>query len=265
MHSDDAARSEAWLPTPRALPSGAALGWLALGWRDFRAAPWESLTFGLLVVVISYALTAIALVAGGLLALYVLLGGFMLIAPLLAFALYDTSRQLARGEKPSVGHGLRAAWSNVANHALFALVLLVILLVWARAAAMVYVFFPADTRAGVTAMLPFLLVGTAVGAVFAGLVFMASTVSLPMMLDRRADVVSAVITSFRAVIANPATMALWGGLIAALTAAGFATGFLGLAVAVPVLGYATWHCYAEAIPGAEAIDSAVESTPSVTE
>ena len=100
-------------------------------------------------------------------------------------------------------------------------------------------------------MAGFLGVGTAVGAMFAFVVFGAAAFSLPLMVDRDMDVISAVITSFIAVNRNKPAMVLWAALIVALVGAGFATAFLGLAVVLPVTAFATWHAYQETIgPGA---------------
>jgi uncharacterized membrane protein len=93
----------------------------------------------------------------------------------------------------------------------------------------------------------FLSVGTAVGTVFATLVFCASAFSLPMMLDRKVDTVTAVLTSVNAVLRNKAVMALWALFIALAIIICFATAFLGLAVLMPVIGYATWHAYQDTI------------------
>ncbi len=75
------------------------------------------------------------------------------------------------------------------------------------------------------------------------LVFAISVVSVPMMLDRDTDGVVAVLTSLRAFGANVPAMVVWGAIIVALTAAGFALVFVGLVVTVPVIGHATWHAY----------------------
>ncbi|MCS4503529.1 DUF2189 domain-containing protein [Arhodomonas aquaeolei] len=248
-HTDnDTGTTEDWIPEPRRLAATAPLTWVCLGWRDFRAAPFESLTFGLLVTLIGVIIAAGSWISGNLLILYVTAGGFLLVGPLIAFALYATSRALEQSQPPSVRICLRSMRANLSNHVIFALVLLVLFLLWARAAAMVHVFFPAMAEPGWRSWVPFLGIGSAVGAVFAALAFAGSAFSLPMMMDRGTDVISAVITSFRAVLSNRATMALWAALIVAGTVIGFATAFLGLAVTVPVLGYATWHGYRAMLP-----------------
>jgi uncharacterized membrane protein len=131
-------------------------------------------------------------------------------------------------------------------------VLAVILLVWARASLVVFALFyvgEMPTAAGfIDQMLSlsnaeFLLAYLCVGGFFAVLTFAISVVSVPMMLDRGTDGVVAVLTSLRAFGANVPAMIVWGLVIVALVAAGFALFFVGLVVAVPVIGHATWHAY----------------------
>jgi uncharacterized membrane protein len=93
----------------------------------------------------------------------------------------------------------------------------------------------------------FLLAYACVGGFFAILVFAISVVSVPMMLDRDTDGVIAALTSLKAFGANVPAMAVWGAIIVALTAIGFALAFIGLVVAVPVIGHATWHAYRELV------------------
>jgi len=109
------------------------------------------------------------------------------------------------------------------------------------------VFFPTDGDPSLAQFAAFLGVGSAVGALFAGFVFAVSAFSLPMMMDRKVDVVTAMITSINAVLRNKAAMAVWAALIVVLTLVGFATAFVGLAVLMPLIGHATWHGYRETI------------------
>jgi len=97
------------------------------------------------------------------------------------------------------------------------------------------------------AHLDFLVAYFCVGGFFAVLVFAISVVSVPMMLDRNTDGVLAALTSLRAFTANVPAMIVWGLLIVLLTAAGFAIWFVGLAVAIPVIGHATWHAYRDLV------------------
>ncbi len=129
----------------------------------------------------------------------------------------------------------------------FALVLLVIFLVWARAASMVHVFFPVESNPEWQEIARFLVIGSAVGSIFAAITFAASAFSLPMIMDRQVDTVTAVVTSVNATLRNKVTMAVWIMLIVCCTALGFATAFIGMVVLFPLMGHATWHSYRETI------------------
>ena len=95
--------------------------------------------------------------------------------------------------------------------------------------------------------LTFLAIFTLVGAVMAAIVFSISVVSIPMLLDRKIDFITAVLTSLSAVRANPAPMALWAALIATFTGIGLVTFYLGLVITLPLIGHATWHAYRDLV------------------
>ena len=231
----------------RELPLGAPFGWLKAGWSDFRAAPGLSLAWGLFCWLLSTVITLAAWKAGGWVLLLSLLSGFVFVGPLLAFGLYSVSRQICLGNKPSLGQTLRAAWRPLTNSLVFALVLLIIFLLWARAGAMVHIFFPTDGQVKLEQLTVFLAIGSAVGSIFAAITFAASVFSLPFIANRDVDVVTAVVSSINAVLRNRWTMLLWGILVAALTFVGFVTAMSGFIVIIPWLGYATWHGYREAL------------------
>lgn len=226
----------------------APLRWLRLGWQDLKRAPVQSLSYGLGLVLFGYLITWLAWDGGHVLLLFTLGSAFILAGPVLAFGLYSISNQLQQGLEPQFGYCIRVQRKHLRNELLFALVILVVLLVWARAASMVHVFFPLADDMGVLGWLEFLGVGTAVGAFFAAIVFTISAFSLPLMLDRDTDAVTSALTSIAAVLANKAALLLWGALIVALVMVGFATAYLGLAVVLPWIGHATWHAYKDTIP-----------------
>lgn len=223
------------------------LHWLKLGWQDFRRAPGVSLWYGGFLVLLCYLVGFLTWELGGYVLILSLMSGFVFIAPVLAIGLYSISCQLQRGLKPQIGYCLREGRRNLGNEMVYSMILLVIFLLWARAASMVHVFFPVEAHPDLRHLATFLLIGSAVGSIFATLVFCASALSLPMMLDRKVDTVTAVLTSVNAVLRNKKPMAFWAGLIVAALAFGFATAFLGLAVLMPVIGYATWHAYQDTI------------------
>ena len=138
----------------------------------------------------------------------------------------------------------------------FALILMVIFLVWWRAASAVHIFFPVDMATpDWQDYLQFFGIGSAIGSIFALIVFAAAAFSLPMMVDRDVDTVTAVVTSVNAVLRNKPAMVVWAACIVAAVAPGFAlllagrthAGFAAvmalLGVTLPVIGHATWHGY----------------------
>jgi uncharacterized membrane protein len=232
-------------------------GWLGHAWADFRAAPRQSLTYGAVVVLFSWALAYIAIRYGGYFELLALVSGFILVAPLLAVGTYSISEQIERGLKPSLRRCFIEERRAFGNLMVFALMLMVVFLVWWRAASAVHIFFPVDmTTHDVWDYLPFLAIGSAIGSIFAVIVFSAAAFSLPMLVDREADSITAVVTSVNAVLRNKPAMAVWAGMIVLAVAPGFAVLLLqreqgaGLAVVMallgvtlPLIGHATWHAY----------------------
>jgi uncharacterized membrane protein len=99
-------------------------------------------------------------------------------------------------------------------------------------------------------LLPFVLVGIAVGGLFAAVIFAATAFALPFVLDRDADAITAALSSTNAVLRNKAAAFLWGGLVVVLVLVGFATAFFAFVVIFPLLGHATWHAYRETIDAA---------------
>lgn len=223
--------------------------WLQQGWQDLCRAPRVSLSYGAGIVVVSYALV-IGLWQAGLLYLVLpLAGGFLLVAPLLAVSLYDTSRRLQAGEAVSICLAL-TVWRRPVAIGSFGVVLLLLHFAWIRTALLWFVLYFHDHTPPLDSIplylleprnLPFLVIGSAMGGGFALLTFALSAIALPLLLDREIDVVSAMIASLRAVFANPRAMALWAGLIVLFTGVGLATFFIGLGVLFPLVAHASWH------------------------
>ncbi len=231
----------------RSLAMSAPLRWLQLGWRDLVAAPLPSLTYGVGIAGLSALVLAIALRFGTGWLVLVLLSGFVFVAPVLAVGPYAISAAIERGERPSLGKCLAATGQSLGDALVFSLILMVICLVWVRAGSAVEIFFPAQAGAPGSAFATFFAIGSAVGSLFALVVFAVSAFSLPMFVDRRTDAVTAVVTSINAVLRNKAPMLVWALLIVLAVAIGFATGLIGLAVTMPLIGHATWHAYRETI------------------
>jgi len=231
----------------RELAWSAPFGWLRLGWRDYTRVPRISLIYGGLVFAASALLSGLAWVAGGWVLLIAMLTGFVFVAPLLAFALYSISRQLCLGHTPSLTYTLQAMRQPFQNALVFGLLLLMVFLIWARAGAMVHIFFPLESGPDWFGLVKFLAIGSAVGAVFAGFSFAAAAFSLPFLANRDVDVVTAVVSSINAVLRNKSALLVWATLIVLITAAGVATALLGLVIVIPWLAYATWHGYQQTL------------------
>lgn len=237
--------------------------WLRAGWHDLRRAGGASLFYGTCFAVGGWIMEivfaeAYALFAG-------LVCGFLLVAPVLAMGLYDLSRRLERGEAPSLRPTLTAWRPNLPNIGILAGVLAIVLLIWARASAVIFALFfeigelPsfADVVQAIVAFeqWEFSAVYFVVGGFFALFVFAISVIAVPLMLDRGTDAVTAGLASIAACARNPGPMLLWGAGIVLLVGIGMATWFLGLIVVMPLLGHATWHAYRDLMPAADSRDS----------
>jgi uncharacterized membrane protein len=231
----------------RTLSMGAPWRWLRSGWQDMKQAPGPSLVYGFGLVIFFDIAIWLFWDGENVMALFTLAVAFVLAGPALAFGLYSISRQLEQGITPRLGVCWRESGNHMRNELLFALVMLVVLLVWARAASMVHVFFPLGDDVGLVGWLQFLAIGSAVGSIFAAIVFCTSVIALPMMLDRGTDAITSALTSVNAVLNNKAVMLLWATIILGLLLFGFATALLGLALALPLIGHATWHAYKETV------------------
>ena len=200
----------------RELDPFAPFGWVRLGIRDLMRAPQQSLMYGFLMALVMAVVVWLAWTRGSHYIMLAMLGGFVFIAPLACIGLYAISAQLERGQEPSMARSLRAAFKrHIGNELIFAIVLLVIFMVWSRAALMITVFFPVGAEPDFESLLPFLTIGTIVGAFFAIATFSASAFSLPMIMHRDVDSITAIVTSINAVLRNKFAMMLWLALIMA--------------------------------------------------
>ena len=225
--------------------------WLALGVTDFRRAPGASLAYGAVMSAIMAAVSISAWLYGTHWLMLAMIGGFVFLAPLSCIGLYAISAQLERAQSPLLSRSLKAAFRrHFGNEMVFALVLLVIFLVWARAGLMVTVFFPVDGEPSFEDLAGYLAIGSIVGAVFAAVTFSASAFSLPMIMHRDVDSITAIVTSVNAVLRNKLAMVSWLLLVMLGLLVGAATAFIGMAVILPVIGYGAWHGYLETIDAA---------------
>ena len=179
-----------------------------------------------------------------------LLAGYTLIGPLVATGMYELSRRREQG--------LNIRFPSLRSIAILGVLLMVIYFVWLAVAQTIYRLNFGDAVPGSDGEFAsqvfttgegwtLIFVGTWAGFLFAVVVFALSVISFPMLLDRNVGVIVAVQTSVRAVIVNPVTMGIWGFIVAALLFLGSLPFFVGLAVALPVLGHATWHLYRKVV------------------
>jgi uncharacterized membrane protein len=226
----------------------APFAWVRAGLRDLMQAPQQSLAYGLSVAIMIGIVCMLAWTRGSEWFMFAMLGGFVFLAPLTCIGLYAISAQLERGQPPLMTRSIRAALKrHFGNEMIFALVLLIIFLVWARAAVMVSVFFPTEGDITSMQLVSFFTFGTTIGAVFAAITFSASAFSLPMIMHRDVDSITAIVTSVNAVLRNKRAMLVWLSIIIASLLIGVATAFIGLVVIIPVIGNAAWHGYLETI------------------
>ena len=226
----------------------APFNWIRAGVNDLLQAPQQSLAYGSFVAAMIAIVCLLAWTRGSQWFMFAMLGGFVFLAPLTCVGLYAISAQIERGQPPLMARSIRAAFKrHFGNEMIFALVLLIIFMVWARAAVMVSVFFPTDGEVTNMQLFSFFAFGTTIGGVFAAITFSASAFSLPMIMHRDVDSITAIVTSVNAVLRNKRAMVVWLTIIVLSLLVGVATAFVGLVVIVPVIGYAAWHGYLETI------------------
>ena len=239
--------------TLRVLGWRAPLNWLVLGWRDFIRSPAIGLFYGACFMGMGWALLAVFEHAPAY--TLALSAGFLLMGPFLCLGLYRVSQRLESGQRPDFGDSLLAWDTRTAQLGIFGLVLLVLEMLWGRATLVLFALsfdgMP-DFKGSLLALLapehlPFIAAWAAVGALFAGLIFSVSVVSIPMILHRQTDAVTAALTSLRLVFTQSGVMLVWGALITLLVGLALLPGFVGLLVVGPVIGHASWHAYREAV------------------
>ncbi|KRC25744.1 DUF2189 domain-containing protein [Acidovorax sp. Root217] len=268
-----------FLPPVRTIGLMQPLAWLALAWRDMVRTGWLSFAHGLAVALFGGALLAVAhhrfwLLAGAL-------SGFLVVAPVLATSLYALSRALERGEPANLAL-VRRTWldwqrshsARWGGHGYWCLVQFGLLLALAAtgwvvtSAALITLLAPVPILTPLDFMHHVVLapdsrlfaLWLALGSLLAAPIFASSVVAMPLLLDRRATLRQAVLTSWQAVLANPLPMALWAALILGFTLLGLASLLLGLIAVMPMLGHASWHAYrdlvdASGLPERDAADT----------
>lgn len=250
----------------RNLPPLVALSWLAAGWSDFRTNPVQSLAYGLAVFALSMAVMW-GLIAIGLPSLILpALSGFLVVGPLLAIGLYEKSRCLQAGQPVTLANMIMTHPRSGGQLVFAGLLLCLLVMLWLRAADLLYaLFYGLLPFPGYDQILGQLLttprgwaligVGTAVGGLFAAFAMAISVFSIPMLLERRVDALTALCTSFALTTQNLRAVLPWGAIVVAGFALSAVTGLLGLIVIFPLLGHGTWHAWVSMRPAVRGAES----------
>ncbi|HEX4869774.1 MAG TPA: DUF2189 domain-containing protein [Moraxellaceae bacterium] len=255
MTVSDSDKPAAARPTIRRVPALRPLHWLREGWRDLLRHPGPSLVYGVLVTLGGWAALSLALPHAEFFSSAVV--GFVMVTPLIAAGVYELSRQCEQGLSPGFLDSVKALRRNAASIADYGVALLLIGILWERVVAVMFALSYGGEMGSVKDFAAEVLfsgryVGVVLawflsGAVMASVVFAATAVGMPMVIDRDCDVVTAMLTSWRAVFANLPAMAVWAGLIIGLSLLSITTALVGLVVVMPLLGHATWCAYRDVV------------------
>ena len=227
----------------------------AAGLRDTLASPLLSLFFGLVCALFGAVLLSSLVVFDQILIAVAVGVGFPLVAPFLAAGLYEISRRRSRGLDYRASDIFLVVFAQQRRQlGWMSFVVLFVFWMWAYQVRLVMALTLGYRGVGswetFTNVLlttsegaSFLIVGTIVGAVLSTILFSLTVISMPLLLDREIDFITAMITSVKTVLASPAVMLIWGAVVGALTLLAIAPAFLGVIFVFPVLGHATWHLY----------------------
>ena len=252
---------EQYFPDIQEVPVDAPVQWLKRGWQDLKACPAASLFYGACFVIGGYLMIFSLRDAPEYIA--AVITGFVIAGPFLALGLYELSAQRERGEACALAPSLMAWRKNLGHMGIFAAILLLVYLAWARASVVVFAMFYSGALPTMgdlfkhlifTDQLDFLLVYFGVGLIFVLIIFGISLISIPLIKDKQMDAVTAAIASVRALLRNPTAMTVWASIITLLTVFSMATLLLGTLVAGPLLGHATWHAYRDLTGSRVAVD-----------
>jgi uncharacterized membrane protein len=232
--------------------------WLSKGWKDMRDAGRYSFAYGAAIVAISGLLTLILVATGKLFLLPFLVSGFFLVAPAVGIGLYQMSAHLERGEPLETCNALEAWKRNQGQISILIGGFFIILQLWFAANFVLFALL----YAGISPPLDnffsqvllseqgraFAVASFLVGFAFAWCAYAISALSVPMLIDRKVDGFTAIRFSVKAVTKNFLVMMLWAGLIVLIVGLGLLTFYVGLIVALPLIGHASWHAYRALVP-----------------
>ena len=239
----------------RSIGFAAPLGWLARGCQDLWRQPAASLFYGVAIAVAGAVILGVTARLPYLFAAAIT--GFLLVAPMLAGGLYELSRRYLAGGQATLVDSMWAWRRNPSALVGFALLSILAGTAWQVASVVIVALFYKGPALAPMAMMIEVLVNPqhyllffvymCVGGLLAALVFAVSVVSMPMLVDRRCDLLTALVTSVNPVAENPLPLALWATILMLLTGLGFATLLLGMIVILPWLGHASFHAYKDLV------------------
>jgi len=238
----------------RVVPAMRPIAWVHAGMRDFSLDRGPSLMHGLMVVLGGWIVSLLALKWWPLLP--GAFSGFVLVGPILCTGLYEISRRREAGEKAGFAH-VFGAWRRGTKPLVWmGLGLAFAGTAWVLVSALLVAVFVKAPITGADSFVRYIvlsegsnlyLLWVMAGGLGASLVFAATVVSAPMLLDRDTDLGTALWASVRAVGANPVAMGVWATIIMVLTAVSMATAMIGFIFTIPVIGHATWHAYRDTV------------------
>lgn len=255
MNQHDSDTSAAKRPSIRRVPALRPLHWLREGWRDFMRHPGPSMIYGFIVTLGGWLALSLALPHAEFFTSAI--AGFVMVTPLVASGVYELSRQGEQGLRPGFMDSVRALRRNGNSIADVGIALLLMCLFWERVVAVMFALSYGGDMGSVTDFMSEVLfsgkyVGVVLawvlsGAALASVVFAATAVGMPMVIDRDCDVVTAMLTSVKAVLGNLPAMTVWAGIIVGLSLLSIFTALVGMVVIMPLLGHATWCAYKDVV------------------
>ena len=232
--------------------------WLSKGWQDMWHAGRYSLMYGAAIVLISGMLTYGLFATGNLFLLPFLVAAFFLIAPFLGIGLYQMSAHLERGESLKTCNALEAWKSNHTQISLITVGFLIIAQLWIASNfilfALLYEGISPPIHNFIDSVflsekgLRFSIASMTVGFFFAWCAYTISVITVPMLIDRKVDGFTAIRISIKSVLRNMPAMMLWAFLIVLIVGLGLMTYYIGLIVALPIIGHGSWHAYRSLVP-----------------
>ncbi|WP_119395829.1 DUF2189 domain-containing protein [Salinibius halmophilus] len=217
--------------------------WLSLAVKDFLKAPLISLAYGIVFALIPAALMYFYNSTGEYIYVAPMVIGFAMIGPVFAVGLYDVAWEMEKGHKPTLSHSLRSMFRNPVGEWGFAFVLMLAMIFWLRIAAVIHAVYPVQANPPLQDLVSFLTLGTFAGGMLTAAVFMISAFTPQIMMERHIDLMTAIVTSAKAVYNNIIPMIVWAGIIGVSIAIGFLTFAIGFVIIMPILAYASWHAY----------------------